>query len=53
MTNIADIRKESELSNRIFQLYDDMTYGLIPQSNLQGAIEAVIMEAIAYGRGAK
>ncbi len=43
-----DILKEAELSSRILKLINDVDD--LTTSDLQGAIQAVIMDAIQYGR---
>lgn len=46
--DIKDVLKISELSSRIIELTENLDD--ITTSDLQGCIDAVIMDAIRYGR---
>lgn len=45
--NIKDIKKQTELYNRI----DSLDKQSMSQSDYQAVLEAIIMDAINYGRG--
>ena len=48
MISVDDVRKVSELSNKLQEIVS--LQGELTTSDYQGALEAVILQAISYGK---
>ena len=48
--NKSELQKTMELSDRVLEIIDDKVNETVSRGDLQGIVEAIIMDAISFGR---
>ena len=46
----SELQKTMELSDRVLEIIDDKVNETVSRGDLQGIVEAIIMDAISFGR---